>query len=781
MTYAVDVSGTGAVTADIQPQEVFSATDLSNKFGGWDPTIGDFGNSDGNGFLALRSKRFSRLIISPINMASDYGCRFFRELPLCASQTSALPVVPVSGGVIDSGREFNNGTNGRLLAGRRVEFTALSVISDGLRGQTIAGASAATQVFETGSVADQVWQVDDPGVYVDQTSGFNDDTDANFTPFPAAEAIGDWVAIGRAAPFNRVKFDNANGTAGTVGDGIWEYWNGSAWAALTGVTDGTSGFTAAVADGQLLVFTQPSDWAAQVINGSASLYYIRFRITTVYTVDPVYDQGFVGGVDWASITRPDGGQGAKKGDVLVVGNNNGGARQPVSEARTYRVQATPTTGTTITLEEMDGDVFVWTAQSEVPWRLHVSSDADSAPVVVLGATTPGGYAHGDAGGYSVPVRPLTDTTGGAIDGTWTADDDLVPILIPPAMTGSSWDPLSGLAGLTHVTQTLAFDASVQAPNAASDASIDALYQAALTATISDLAPVSEINMIWSARTSSTIRSALRQNCLDAATVSTGRICVVRPELTVQSTSTVVGDTSPGVGATRNERVVYSWPGGVQSVPEAVDTRIKTADGLTTIDGLLDVGFDGFLISIMSNLPPERNPGEAGQPIPRVLAPVLGMQRGVTRLELADYITLRSRGVAALRIDRVVGPILQSGITSSLISGEKNISRRRMADFIQDSLAGRLVQYSKRLLTEANKDNMVSEVDDFLDSLLSLANPAAQRIQAYSVDEKSGNTPESEAAGIFVIISRVRTIPSGDFIVIQTEVGNNVVVTSDLAA
>ena len=781
MSYAVSVDGSGAVTTDIRPTQVFSAADMANKFGGWDETIGDFGDSGGNGFVALRSKRYSTLIVSPVNLASDYGCRFFRQLPLCTSQTDSLPVVPVSGGSVSAGREFNNGAGGRIKAAKAVQFTSLDFIARDIEGQTQSGGAATTQVFKSGGAATQVWQYDDSlTTFVDETAGFNDETVANFTPFPAAEAADDYVAVGRATTFGKLTFNNAGGTAGVGGTGTWQYWNGTAWAALTNVSDGTAGFTTAVSDNQTVTFDVPADWAVTSLN-SVSAYYVRFLLTGVYATNPIYDQGFVGGVNWSTIPRPEGGQGAKKGDILVIGNNNSGAVQPSAEAGTYRVQTDAVAGINLTIEKLDGGSFTFTNQSSVPWRLHVSSDADSAPVFVVGATVAGGYNASEAGGYSVPVRPLTDATGAATDGVYPAGQALSPLVAPPALTGSSADALSGLGGLTHVTQTLAFDASVQAPNAVSDSTIDALYFTSINATLDDAAPLSTINIIWAARKSNLIRSYLKQNALDASSSSNGRMAIVSPELDVQDSNTVLGDTAPGVGATRDERVIYSWPGAVMSVPEAVNTRLKTADGQTTIDGLLDVSFDSFLASILSNLPPERNPGQAAEPVPTVLSPVLGIQRGVTGLELNDYIALRSRGVAALRLDNTVGPILQSGITSSIVSGEKNISRRRMADFIQDSVSQRLVQFSKLPLTQSNKDSAVGEVQDFLATLQNLGNPAAQRILDFSIDDRSGNTPESEAAGIFVIIGRVRLIPSMDFIVFQTEIGENVVISQDLNA
>ena len=132
-------------------------------------------------------------------------------------------------------------------------------------------------------------------------------------------------------------------------------------------------------------------------------------------------------------------------------------------------------------------------------------------------------------------------------------------------------------------------------------------------------------------------------------------------------------------------------------------------------------------------------------------------------------------MSGLRIDRTVGPIIQSGITTSLTSGQKNVNRRRMADFIEDSLSRRLVQFTKLPLTNQLKDGAVGECDAFLNSLLSPNNAAAQRISDYSLDDKSGNTPQLEAQGIFVIIARVRTLATADFIVIQAEIGEGVTV------
>ena len=140
----------------------------------------------------------------------------------------------------------------------------------------------------------QVWQVDDSAAtFVDETADANDTGNADWTLFPASEATGDYAAFGYTETFSQLKFDYANGTAGVAGVVTWEYWNGSAWTALSGVTDGTAGFTTAVADGLTVTWTMPTDWATRILNTGKKLYYARARITTVYTTNPIFDQGYI--------------------------------------------------------------------------------------------------------------------------------------------------------------------------------------------------------------------------------------------------------------------------------------------------------------------------------------------------------------------------------------------------------------------------------------------------------------------------------------------------------
>lgn len=120
------------------------------------------------------------------------------------------------------------------------------------------------------------------------------------------------------------------------------------------------------------------------------------------------------------------------------------------------------------------------------------------------------------------------------------------------------------------------------------------------------------------------------------------------------------------------------------------------------------------------------------------------------------------------------------MTSDLTAGLTTQARRKMADFVQDSLARALLPFSKKLATPGRRDGIRAIIDSFLSELLSTDNPENARIAGYLVDERSGQTPELTARGIFVFIVKVRTLSSLDAIVLQTEIGEGVVTFQEAA-
>ncbi len=139
--------------------------------------------------------------------------------------------------------------------------------------------------------AGRVHQYDaSPAGYVDITTAFNNAATADIIPWPATEAAGDQMQVGWAVPFGGMSIIIS--TAGIGGTLSWKYWNGNAWVALQGVTDGTNGLTAA-AGTYTVLWTVPTDWVKVSINGSAKLFWIVAEVVTLYSTNPILSQGFL--------------------------------------------------------------------------------------------------------------------------------------------------------------------------------------------------------------------------------------------------------------------------------------------------------------------------------------------------------------------------------------------------------------------------------------------------------------------------------------------------------
>jgi hypothetical protein len=102
------------------------------------------------------------------------------------------------------------------------------------------------------------------------------------TAFNLLAATTENVFVGYDDTFNAIRFKK--GTGGTTVTITVEYWNGSAWTAVSGLADGTSGFSA---DGEL-TWTRPTRaaWAKNTVNGGPSMYHVRVKTSTTPGVTP---------------------------------------------------------------------------------------------------------------------------------------------------------------------------------------------------------------------------------------------------------------------------------------------------------------------------------------------------------------------------------------------------------------------------------------------------------------------------------------------------------------
>jgi hypothetical protein len=354
------------------------------------------------------------------------------------------------------------------------------------------------------------------------------------------------------------------------------------------------------------------------------------------------------------------------------------------------------------------------------------------------------------GPYSIKVRPSLDdgTASAATAATVTTLVDSVPLA-----AFSVTNPL-GLAA------------------ALSEAAIDAAYSTAIDATKDSSAVSRQANFVWSARQSNAIRAALRTNANRASNNGLrGRVAPLSPPLST-TTRAMAKSTSaaPGVGATRDERVPYCFPGVALFVPQIAVRGTGGGAGFTA-DGIIDMHSDGWFASVAGLLPPEQNAGQETS----FMSPVLSVERGnpdVQRLEMEDYISFKAAGICAPRVADGT-PIFQSDVTSydpNVGSSKVDGPRRRFADFAEDSLAVIASKFAKKPMTAKRRSDVYGEFDAFCLLLLSPGDEDSSRIEGYRLDAKSGNPQAALDAGVYRIKTKIGMNPDMLDIVIDATIG-----------
>lgn len=372
--------------------------------------------------------------------------------------------------------------------------------------------------------------------------------------------------------------------------------------------------------------------------------------------------------------------------------------------------------------------------------------------------TIGGIVQPSLGPWLVKVRHAVDDT----TGTAATAGTVTVCPTPPLLYSVSVNNLQPTTAALTETQ------------------IDAAYVLALNSTLDLNSIARQVNIVYSARQSNAVRRTIRTNVLTAsASGMFGRVGAIRPPLGTSKSVAQSISAEPGVGAYRDQRVIYCYPGLRTFVPIIGQRGVAGGTGYTS-DGTVDVGADGFLASIMSQLPPEENPG---QTTPFTTA-VVGLESSANAqgYTIVDYQNFKNAGICAPRFDDGTC-IFQSGVTSvdpNVNGGLSRIARRRMADFIQDTLSLRLKAFGKKLNTNVRRIAIQGEIRAFMEDLLGLNNPGTQRIAGFTLSIK-GNTPTTLGQGLFRIRLDVRTLSSLDAIVLQTTIGDQVQVQEQLPA
>jgi len=357
---------------------------------------------------------------------------------------------------------------------------------------------------------------------------------------------------------------------------------------------------------------------------------------------------------------------------------------------------------------------------------------------------------GALGPYTVRVRPATDD--GTALGTGASS---VTVLVDQSNIGT-----------LVVNNAAALTAALTEPQ------LDAAYQAALDQTLAEAKTVRDANFLLIARRSDAVVYAGRSNALAATSGGLSARIYITGDPLGTSTST----TLTNVAKFRSDRVFYTGKGLKVTVAEIAVRGLAGGVGFTE-DGVITVRPDGPLTTVCAILAPETNPGQPQA----LITDFFDVDAGGELLTIESYIAFKASGVVVPRNDRSNGMEFQSGVTSTLESGKTTCARRKMADYIQNSLVLIANPYVKKLSTQARRDKLRGQIGGFLSGLQSLNAPDLQRIAAFSIDDSvnAGNTADVLALGVYYINIAVRTLSSLDDIVMQTEIGENAVIVTEV--
>jgi hypothetical protein len=174
----------------------------------------------------------------------------------------------------------------------------------------------------------------------------------------------------------------------------------------------------------------------------------------------------------------------------------------------------------------------------------------------------------------------------------------------------------------------------------------------------------------------------------------------------------------------------------------------------------------WLASILSQIDVDVHPGAV-----ETQALLAGITRLTnTSLSRDDLIALRAAGISTL--ERLTnGFQFRSVVTTDLTAGKTEGTRRRMADFLQVSAAGRLESYVKAKNTTANRATLAAELTAFSQQL----RLQGRIIQDFAIDQQSVNSDAQRAQGIEQILWRVDLIDHILALVFKTEIGTGVVI------
>lgn len=208
------------------------------------------------------------------------------------------------------------------------------------------------------------------------------------------------------------------------------------------------------------------------------------------------------------------------------------------------------------------------------------------------------------------------------------------------------------------------------------------------------------------------------------------------------------------------RIIYAYPWVYTSIG-GIQTAVQPSS---------------FYAALLSQVPPNIDPAWAANS--QYLSGITSLVSNLTR---TDYINLMAAGISAFEVDSDIGVKVKSGVVTQIANSAKvMVFRRRMTDFLMQSLAKFLKNYQNAPNSVANQTLAGGGIVAFNRQLendgMVPKDAEVQTGKASIIDVKSLNTDDSIAAGYFKILYRRRIYSSMRFIVLQADISTGVVVT-----
>lgn len=225
---------------------------------------------------------------------------------------------------------------------------------------------------------------------------------------------------------------------------------------------------------------------------------------------------------------------------------------------------------------------------------------------------------------------------------------------------------------------------------------------------------------------------------------------------------MVGDVTAEVNALRDTdgRIIHAFP-YAKTMVDGVEVLQPTA---------------WWVASILTQTHPKIDPASVDNS--KYCYGITGLNQPMSR---ADYVNFVKLGVCAFEYDPDFGFKPKSGIVTQILNSEKvTVLRRRMTDFLTDSLAKFLKNYQNKPNSLSNRTMAAAAITAF-DKQLETAGDVPSDAEltggakAKIIDFTSLNDNDTIAAGIFNIVYKRRIYSSMRYIVLTTEIGQSVIV------